>query len=90
MFCEHRIDQYYFVDIYIPSLSLCVEVDGIHHYHGIDHQMRKRYQVKERVLNKLGVQVVRMDLAQYMRKSDVNKKRQMVEELLQIANRRNA
>ena len=42
----------------------------MHHYHGQDQGVRKRYQVKKRVLEALGYKVATLDLQQYMRKSD--------------------
>ena len=56
------MNNYYFVDIFIKELNLCVEVDGMHHYHGQDHGVRKRYQVKKRVLEALGYKVSTLDL----------------------------
>ena len=67
---EYRVNNYYFVDIFIKELNLCVEVDGMHHYHGQDQGVRKRYQVKKRVLEALGYKIATLDLQQYMRKSD--------------------
>lgn len=56
------MNNYYFVDIFIKDLNLCVEVDGMHHYHGQDHGVCKRYQVKKRVLEALGYKVSTLDL----------------------------
>ena len=56
------MNNYYFVDIFIKEFNLCVEVDGMHHYHGQDHGVRKRYQVKKRVLEALGYKVSTLDL----------------------------
>ena len=77
-----RIDNYYFVDLLLPNEHLCIEVDGAHHYHGVDQGMRKRFQMKQRVLEKLGYTVARIDLAQYMRKSDITKRTQIVQEMI--------
>ena len=41
--------------------------------------------MKQRVLEKLGYTVARIDLAQYMRKSDLKMRTQIVQEMIQKA-----
>ena len=69
----------------MPEEKICIEVDGAHHYHGNDQGMRKRFQMKQRILEKLGYTVARIDLAQYMRKSDLKMRTQIVQEMIQKA-----
>ena len=36
---EYQVDDFYFVDIYVPSLKICIEIDGLHHYTSVSDSL---------------------------------------------------
>lgn len=57
---EVLIDDFYVVDLYVPSLKLCIEVQGPHHY-GIDGRATIKTFAKFEVLRKQGYIVKGID-----------------------------
>lgn len=69
---EYQVDEFYFVDIYIPNQKICIEIDGLHHYTAMASSLNQKTKVKREVLKKLGCKVVNIDLTDYLNKKDVN------------------
>ena len=62
---EVLIDKYFIVDLYIPSLKMCIEVQGPHHF-TINQKSDAKSVVKHRILTKLGYNVRQINAMQLL------------------------
>ena len=79
---EYQIDDFYFVDIYIPNKKICIEIDGLSHYATLQGSLNQKSKVKRKVLEKLGYKVANLDLTDYLNKRDENFKQNILEKLV--------
>lgn len=49
------------IDFYIPEHNLCVEVDGSIHYYGLSQHMLAKSVLKYRMMEHVGLRVVRLE-----------------------------
>jgi very-short-patch-repair endonuclease len=59
------MDEFYRVDIYIPSLDLIVEVEGPSHMNGF-YKPNKKTLTKRRVINKYGHKFCFISVTKYL------------------------
>ena len=76
---EYQVDDFYFVDIFIPNMKICIEIDGLHHYTSVSESLNQKSKVKREVLKKLGCKVVNINLTDYLNKKDTNFQQKMLE-----------
>ena len=64
------LDGFYMVDAYVPSLNLCIEINGPAHYtfNGLPNM---KSVMKSRLLNKLGYKFVSVDALDVLRNKNI-------------------
>jgi very-short-patch-repair endonuclease len=58
---EHQVSEgFYYVDIFVPSLNLSIEINGPSHVNSSGH-LKLKYKKRRKLLQKLGLRIVEID-----------------------------
>ena len=57
---EHQVGDFYYVNIYVPSRNLSIEINGPVHMNSSGH-LKLKYKKRRKVLQKLGLRIVEID-----------------------------
>jgi very-short-patch-repair endonuclease len=74
--CEHLVDEFYKVDMLIPSLGFVIEVNGETHYNGRGN-FNKKSRIKAEVLRKLGYRYISLQVRHNRQKIYANDEKWM-------------